>query len=145
MSATGAARREDGGRSDYARVARLIRFLQQRVTAQPTLADCAAEVGLSEFHVQRLFQRWAGISPKRFVQFLTLEQARRLLAADRSLLDTSHAVGLSGPGRLHDLFVQIERMTPGQFKEQAAGLTVRWAIEPTPFGPALLAAVERGL
>lgn len=137
--------RDDDGKSDYARVARLIRFLQANAHEQPSLAACAAEVGLSEFHVQRMFQRWAGISPKRFLQFLTLGEARRLLAEEHSVLDTSLAVGLSGAGRLHDLFVQLERMTPGEYRAQAAGLTVRWAIEPTPLGPALLAALDRGL
>jgi AraC family transcriptional regulator of adaptative response/methylated-DNA-[protein]-cysteine methyltransferase len=140
-----AVARASTGSSDYARVARIIAFIRARVDEQPTLAACAAEVGLSEFHVQRLFQRWAGVSPKRFLQFVTLGEARRLLAADRSVLDASLAVGLSGTSRLHDLFVSIERMTPGQYKAQAAGLTVRWAVEPTPFGPALMAALDRGL
>jgi AraC family transcriptional regulator of adaptative response/methylated-DNA-[protein]-cysteine methyltransferase len=133
------------GNSDYARVARIIRFIQSRVHEQPSLAECAAHVGLSEFHVQRLFQRWAGVSPKRFLQFLTLDAAKLELAEARSLLDASLAVGLSGPSRLHDLFLAIERMTPGEYKAQAAGLTLRWGVEATPLGPALLAALDRGL
>lgn len=135
----------DAGNSDYARVAHVIRFLRARMHEQPTLAECAAEAGLSEFHFQRLFQRWAGISPKRFLQVVALGEAKRHLADGRSLLDASLAVGLSAPSRLHDLFLGIERMTPGQYKAQAAGLTVRFAVEPTPFGPALLAALDRGL
>ena len=135
----------EAGKSDYARVARAIRFVQDHLHEQPSLAACAGAVGLSEFHFQRLFQRWAGISPKRFLQFLTLDEAKRLLAEDRSLLDASLALGLSGTGRLHDLFVGIERMTPGQYKTQAAGLTVRWGVVPTAFGPALLGALDRGL
>lgn len=135
----------DAGNSDYARVARVIRFLRDRVHEQPTLAECAAQAGLSEYHFQRLFQRWAGISPKRFLQFVALGEAKRHLAHGHSLLDASLAVGLSAPSRLHDLFVTIERMTPGQYKAQAAGLTVRYGIEPTPFGPALLATLDRGL
>lgn len=131
--------------SDYGRVARTIAYIQARVHEQPSLAACAAAVGLSEFHFQRMFVRWAGISPKRFLQFLTLTEAKHLLADDRSVLEASLAVGLSGSSRLHDLFVAIERMTPGQYKARAAGLVVQWGIEPTPFGPALLAALDRGL
>lgn len=131
-------------KSDYSKVEQAIRFIQDRAQAQPELAEVAAEVGLSEFHFQRLFQRWAGVSPKRFLQFLTLAEAKRLLAESRSVLETSHAVGLSGPGRLHDLFLSLERMTPGEFKAQAEGFTVQWGVEDTAFGPALFAALLRG-
>jgi AraC family transcriptional regulator of adaptative response/methylated-DNA-[protein]-cysteine methyltransferase len=102
-------------------------------------------VGLSEFHFQRLFQRWAGISPKRFLQFVTLQKAKRLLAADRGVLEASLAVGLSGGSRLHDLFVAVERMTPGQYKARAAGVTVDWAVVDTAIGPALLAGIGGAL
>ena len=137
-------------KSDYAKVEQAIRFLQARAQEQPGLEAVAAEVGLSAFHFQRLFQRWAGVSPKRFLQLLTLAEAKRLLAESRSLLETSHAVGLSGPGRLHDLFLTLERMTPGEYKAQAEGLTVHWGVEETPFGPALFATLagpegDRGL
>ena len=137
-------------KSDYSKVEQAIRYIQGRAHGQPGLAEVAAEVGLSEFHFQRLFQRWAGVSPKRFLQFLTLEEAKRMLAGSKSLLETSHAVGLSGPGRLHDLFLACERMTPGEYKARAEGLTVQWGVEDTPFGPALFAALlgggrERGL
>lgn len=133
-------------KSDYAKVEQAIRFIGARRMEQPGLAEVAEDVGLSEFHFQRLFQRWAGVSPKRFLQFLTVEEAKRMLAESRSLLDTSHALGLSGPSRLHDLFLRLERMTPGEFKAQAAGLTIHWGVEDTPFGPALFAAMEgRGL
>lgn len=131
-------------KSDYSKVEQAIRYIQARTHAQPGLGEVAAEVGLSEFHFQRLFQRWAGVSPKRFLQFLTLEEAKRMLAESRSLLETSHAVGLSGPGRLHDLFLALERMTPGEYKAQAEGLTVHWGVEDTPFGPALFAALAEG-
>lgn len=131
--------------SDYSRVERALRFLAAHAAEQPSLARVAAEVGLSPFHFQRLFQRWAGVSPKRFLQALTLAEAKRMLAESRSLLDVSHAVGLSGPGRLHDLFLALERMTPGEYKAQAAGLTVRWGVAETRFGPALFAALDRGL
>ncbi len=131
--------------SDYSRVERAIRFLADHAAEQPGLEAVAEEVGLSPFHFQRLFQRWAGVSPKRFLQVLTLEEAKRMLAESRSLLVVSHAVGLSGPSRLHDLFLTLERMTPGEYKAQAGGLTVHWGLEETPFGPALFAALERGL
>ncbi|HJU84675.1 MAG TPA: methylated-DNA--[protein]-cysteine S-methyltransferase [Holophagaceae bacterium] len=130
--------------SDYSKVEKAIRFIGERVQEQPGLAEVAAEVGLSEFHFQRLFQRWAGVSPKRFLQFLTLEEAKRMLAESRSLLDTSLELGLSGPSRLHDLFLTLERMTPGEYKARAAGLTVHWGVEDTPFGPALFAALADG-
>src|SRR5690606_31525799 len=96
------------GRSDYARIEAAIRYLDAHVTEQPSLADVAAHVGLSEFHFQRLFQRWAGISPKRFLQFATAAQARALLSRQVPLLQAAHEVGLSGPGRLHDLIVNVD-------------------------------------
>jgi AraC family transcriptional regulator of adaptative response/methylated-DNA-[protein]-cysteine methyltransferase len=131
--------------SDYARIERAIHFIQSRVREQPTLADVANELGLSEFHCQRLFQRWAGVSPKRFLQILTLEHAKQVLADSRSLLEASAEVGLSGPSRLHDLFLSLEHITPGEYKAGAKGLTVYWGVEDTPLGPALFAALDRGL
>ena len=128
--------------SDFSRVAQAIRFLSDARREQPSLAQVAAEVGVSEFHFQRLFQKWAGISPKRFLQYLTLQDAKGLLRESRSVLEASLELGLSSTSRLHDLFVSIERMTPGQFKEQAQGLTLRWAVAGTPFGQAILAALD---
>ena len=128
--------------SDYSRVAEAIRFLCGQVLAQPTLAEVAAQVGVSEFHFQRIFQKWAGISPKRFLQYLTLQEAKGLLLESRSVLEASLELGLSSPSRLHDLFVTIEHMTPGQFKQRARGLTLRWAVAGTAFGPALLTSLE---
>lgn len=90
-------------------------------------------------------KRWAGVSPKRFLQFLTLEEAKRMLAESKSVLEASLGVGLSGPSRLHDLFLSLERMTPGEYKARAHGLTIHWGVEDTPFGPALFAAMDRGL
>lgn len=133
------------GASDYARVERAIRFVHAHAARQPSLAEVARELGLSEFHVQRLFQRWAGVSPKRFLQAITLARAKELLAAERPLLETSLAVGLSGPSRLHDLFVAVERMTPGEFARQAEGITLSWDVRPTRLGQALFAATARGL
>lgn len=133
------------GRSDYARVERAIRFLEARAHEQPELARVAAEVGLSEFHFQRLFQRWAGVSPKRFLQYLTLQHAKELLRQSRSLLDASAGVGLSGPSRLHDLFVSLEKMTPGEYKLRARGLTLCHGVEVTPCGPALIALLGQSV
>jgi AraC family transcriptional regulator of adaptative response/methylated-DNA-[protein]-cysteine methyltransferase len=129
------------GRSDYARVERAIRFLLSHQTEQPTLEETAAQVGLSEYHFQRLFLRWAGVSPKRFLQHLTLERAKTLLRESQSVLETSHALGLSGPGRLHDLFLSVEKLTPGEFKERARGKSIEWGEAETPLGMALLAVL----
>jgi len=128
--------------SDFSRVAQAIRYLCAQVQEQPSLAQVAAQAGVSEFHFQRLFQKEAGISPKRFLQVLTLRDAKGLLLESRSVLEASLELGLSSPSRLHDLFMTIERMTPGQFKARARGLTLHWAQAETPFGPALLAALE---
>lgn len=132
-------------RSDYARVERAIRYLREHAREQPSLAEVASALGLSEFHFQRLFQRWAGVSPKRFLQVLTLTEAKRLLEESRSVLEASVEVGLSGPGRLHDLFLSVERMTPGEYKERGRGLEMAWSVERTPLGDALLVANPRGL
>lgn len=137
--------RRAAGQSDYARVERAIRFLQAHAREQPDLATVAAEVGLSEFHFQRLFQRWAGVSPKRFLQVLTVNHAKQLLAGSRTVLETSYEVGLSAPSRLHDLFLSVELLTPGEFRAGAHGLDLAWDVVDTPFGSALLAASERGL
>lgn len=126
-------------------IARAIHHLVENWQDQPSLDDLAAVAGLSPFHFQRLFTRWTGISPKRFVQFLTLDNAKRLLAENRSVLDVALDVGLSGPSRLHDLFVACEAMTPGEYKALGGGLTIRWGLHDSPFGRALVAMTERGV
>lgn len=133
------------GSSDYARIARAIAYLEAHATEQPGLAEIAAHLGLSEFHFQRLFHRWAGVSPKSFLQLLTLNHAKRLLAGSASVLEASIEAGLSGPGRLHDLFVGLDAMTPGEFKARAATLEIGWGVHPTPYGPALIAKTARGV
>lgn len=130
---------------DYQRVARAIRFIDENALDQPTLGQVADHLGLSESHAQRLFTRWAGVSPKRLLQFLTLERAKELLDRSETVLTASWAAGLSGPGRLHDLFVTLEGLTPGEHREGGRGVRIRWGVHPTPFGDALLAATERGL
>jgi len=130
---------------DYRRVERAIQFLEHNARRQPSLEETAAHLGLSEFHFQRLFTRWVGISPKRFLQFLTKERAKSLLDRSASLLETAYATGLSGPGRLHDLFVTYEAVTPGEYKRRGLGVEIRYGVHPTPFGVALTAATERGV
>ena len=130
---------------DYSRIERAIFFLEENYRRQPELREVAESVHLSEFHFQRLFRRWAGISPKRFVQFLTLEYAKKLLDQSHSVLDATYDAGLSSPGRLHDLFVNIEAMTPGEFKARGAGLRISYGFHSSPFGECLLAMTERGI
>ena len=115
-------------RSDYERIAAAIHFIERNVPNQPTLAEIASELGMSPFHFQRLFQRWAGVSPKRFLQFLTVEYAKQLLKQSKSVLDTTYELGLSGPARLHDHFVSLEAVTPGEYKKRGAGLQIRYGV-----------------
>jgi len=130
---------------DYLRIEKAISFLQANYTRQPDLQEIARSVHLSEYHFQRLFTRWAGISPKRFLQYLTLEHAKRALKESRTVLDATFDAGLSSPGRLHDLFVTIEAMTPGEFKQSGEGLTIHYGFHPTLFGECLLAVTGRGI
>lgn len=131
--------------TDYERVRRIIAFISERWREQPSLEAIADHVGLSTTHVHHLFRRWAGLSPKAFLQAITLDNAKALLADSASVLDATYEVGLSGPARLHDLFVTHEAMTPGDFKARGAGLTMRYGFHPSPFGEAILIATERGL
>jgi len=130
---------------DYARIETAIQLLAAQQDDRPALDDIAAQVGLSPFHFQRLFKRWAGLSPKRFQQYLTVDHAKALLAGSASVLDATYAAGLSGPSRLHDLFVACEAMTPGEYKAQGADLVVRYGYQPSPFGECLLYITDRGL
>lgn len=129
----------------YRVIARALGWLHQHAEQQPALAELAAQTGFSEFHLQKLFARWVGVSPKRFLQHLAREKARAALLAGDDVLDASLAAGLSGPGRLHDLIVTCEAATPGELKSGGAGLAISWGIAVTPFGPALLAHSTRGL
>ncbi len=130
---------------DYNRMEKAILFLEQNYHRQPELREVAQSVRLSEFHFQRLFRRWAGISPKRFIQYLTLEHAKKLLEGSHSVLDVTYDSGLSSPGRLHDLFIKVEAMTPGEYKAHGAGLRISYGFHPSPFGECLLAVTERGI
>jgi AraC family transcriptional regulator of adaptative response/methylated-DNA-[protein]-cysteine methyltransferase len=131
--------------SDYQRVADAIHYLEANYRQHPSLDEIAASVHLSKYHFQRLFKRWAGISPTQFMQFLTLEYAKERLQESQSVLDAALDAGLSGPGRLHDLFVTFEAMTPGEYKKRGIGLQIAYGFHDTPFGECLLATTERGI
>ena len=134
------------GGSDYETVRRVIEMLTLDYQAQPSLETLAARLGVSPSQLQKTFTRWAGLSPKGFLQAVTLDHAKRLLGREgMPLLETSIELGLSGPGRLHDLFVTHEAMSPGEWKAKGAGLTIRYGFHPSPFGQALVMATERGL
>ena len=130
---------------DYERIADAIEYLEAHFQDQPTLEELADHLHLSPFYTQRLFKRWAGISPKRFLQFLTLEHARKLLADSHSVLDAALDSGLSGTSRLHDLFVNIEAVTPAEYRRLGEGLAISYGYHATPFGECLLACTERGI
>jgi AraC family transcriptional regulator of adaptative response/methylated-DNA-[protein]-cysteine methyltransferase len=130
---------------DFARIARAIRYIDAHYREQPHLEDVAQYVGLSEFHFNRLFRRWAGVTPKQYLSAVTGAAARHALEGEASVLDTAFAVGLSGPGRLHDLVVTLQAMTPGEIKARGQGTTVRYGFSNTPFGRALFATTARGL
>lgn len=129
----------------YRLMEQAIQFIEANVSRQPELHEIASAIGLSEYHFQRVFTRWAGISPKRFLQFLTREHAKELLDKSENLLNTTHQVGLSSLGRLHDLFVATEAVTPGEYKSRGAGVHIRYGIHPSPFGKCLIATTERGI
>ena len=137
--------RPDAPAEDYDHVRRAIEFISGAWRQQPSTDEIATHVGLSPSHLNHLFRRWAGLSPKAFVQALTLDRARDLLRDSASILEASYEVGLSGPGRLHDLFVTHEAMTPGDFKAGGEGLVLRYGFHPSPFGEAIAVAAPRGL
>jgi len=130
---------------DYERIEKAIHYLDERFPAQPDLSEVARSVNLSPWHFQRLFSRWAGISPKRFLQFLMLDYAKQALERSENVLDATYAAGLSSPSRLHDLFVTVEAVTPGEYKKRGAGLRIAYGYHPSPFGECLLAVTERGI
>ena len=130
---------------DFRRIARAIRFVDSHYREQPRLATIAASAGLSEFHFNRLFRRWAGVTPRQYLAFLTARAARAALDENTSVLEAAYAVGLSGPGRLHDLLVTLDALTPGELKARGAGLEIRYGFSDTPFGTALIARTARGV
>lgn len=130
---------------DYQRIEQAIHFLQTNFRQAPNLQEVAKNVAMSEFHFQRLFKRWVGISPKRFLQYLTKEYAKQLLEQSHSLLDVTYEAGLSSPGRLHDLFVACDAVTPGDYKARGDGLTIAYGFHPSPFGECLVLTTSRGV
>ncbi len=130
---------------DYERIERAIHYLRDHYREQPSLGDVADHVGLSEYHFQRLFRRWAGVSPKRFVQHLTAQLAHELLSGSATVLDTSMRAGLSSVGRLHDLTVAVDAMTPGEVRAGGHGIEIRYGVHPTLFGTCVLGETSRGI
>jgi AraC family transcriptional regulator of adaptative response/methylated-DNA-[protein]-cysteine methyltransferase len=130
---------------DYERIEKAIQFLAENFHSQPSLKEIAAKIHVSEYHFQRLFSRWVGISPKRFLQFLTKEYAKTLLEKSINLLDVTYESGLTSPGRLHDLFVTCEAVTPGEYKAKGEGLEIAYGYHATPFGECMLAKTDRGI
>lgn len=131
--------------NDYRRIEQAILFLEAHHREQPSLEEIADSVHLSKYHFQRLFKRWAGISPTQFLQYLTIEYAKQKLLESQSVLDVAIDAGLSGPGRLHDLFVTFEAITPGEYKRRAEGLDITYGYHESPFGTCLVATTERGI
>lgn len=131
--------------SDYDRIAEAISFIASRVNSQPSLQEISRHLHLSPFHFQRLFSRWAGVTPKRFLQVLTVERAKQLLSESKPLLEVSDTLGLSSGSRLYDHFVHLEAVTPGEYRLRGAGLTIEYAVHSTPFGKAFIASTPRGI
>lgn len=131
---------------DYKRVAEAISFFKENFKSQPKLEDVAGHVNLSPFHFQRMFQQWAGVTPKQFLQYLSVEHAKNIIATTgASLFDTAYETGLSGTGRLHDLFIKVEGMTPGEWKNGGALLNINYSFADTPFGKVIVASTDKGI
>lgn len=130
---------------DYERIAEAIAYIRDNVRQQPSLEQIASRAGLSPYHFQRKFKVWVGVSPKRFLEFLTVEHAKELIDKSTSILDASLDLGLSGPGRLHEQFISIEAVTPGQYKQHGSGIKIYHGIHPSPFGMMFLALTDKGI
>ncbi|MDO6810924.1 methylated-DNA--[protein]-cysteine S-methyltransferase [Zobellia galactanivorans] len=131
---------------NYCRIAEAIDYIQQNFTEQPTLEEIAEKVHLSPFHFQRLFTEWAGVSPKKFLQFISVQHAKSILEnSQTTLFETAYKTGLSGTGRLHDLFVKIEGMTPGEFKNKGENLSINHSFAQSPFGEIIVASTHKGI
>ena len=131
--------------NDYEKIEKAIYFIQQNFKEQPSLDEAASAVHLSPFHFQRMFKEWAGVSPKKFLQYISIEHAKKLLKLNHSLLDTSFDTGLSGSSRLHDLFINIEGMTPGEYKNGGKALNINYSFAESPFGEIIIASTEKGI
>jgi AraC family transcriptional regulator, regulatory protein of adaptative response / methylated-DNA-[protein]-cysteine methyltransferase len=133
--------------NDYQRIEKAIHFIRNNFKTRPNLEEVAAHVALSSFHFQRLFTEWAGVSPKKFLQYLSLDHAKSILKNDKqaTLFDVSYQTGLSGTGRLHDLFIGIEGMTPGEYKNEGEQLNIAYSFSDTPFGNVIIASTAKGI
>lgn len=131
--------------SDYNRIEKAMTYMSEHTSRQPTLEEVAAHVHLSPFHFQRVFCRWAGTTPKRFLQALTLERGKKMLKEEQSLMDVSHAIGLSGGARLHDHFVTLEAVTPGEYRNNGEGVAIQYGFHDTPLGKMFAAVTRRGV
>lgn len=131
--------------ADYERIAKAIAYIRDNIAQQPSLKLVASQLRLSPWHFQRKFKAWVGVSPKRFLEFLTVQHAKELLDKSSSVLDAALDLGLSGPGRLHEQFVSIEAITPGQYKQYGCGMEIDYGIHPSPFGMMLLALTDKGI
>jgi AraC family transcriptional regulator of adaptative response/methylated-DNA-[protein]-cysteine methyltransferase len=131
---------------NYTRIAEAIEYIQQNYTEQPTLEEIAKKVHLSPFHFQKMFTDWAGVSPKKFLQFISVQHAKNILSnSQTTLFETAYKTGLSGTGRLHDLFVKIEGMTPGEYKNKGESLTINYSFTNSQFGNILVASTQKGI
>lgn len=136
----------DTAETNYRRIEASIDYIKQHFREQPSLDDMASAAGLSEFYFQRMFTEWAGVSPKQFMQYLSLEYAKQLIAEQQpSLLETAYETGLSGTSRLHDLFIKIEGMTPGEFKNGGEHLAINYQYAESPFGQLMVASTPKGI
>lgn len=131
--------------SDYIRIEKAMTYMSEHVSSQPSLEDVAAHVHLSPFHFHRVFCKWAGTTPKRFLQALTLERSKRMLKEEGSLMDVSLRMGLSGGSRLYDHFVKLEAVTPGEYRNGGQGITIQYGVNETPFGKIFVAMTPRGV
>jgi AraC family transcriptional regulator, regulatory protein of adaptative response / methylated-DNA-[protein]-cysteine methyltransferase len=130
---------------NYQRIERAIKFLEENFQRQPELGEVAEKVHLSEFHFQRIFTEWAGISPKRFLQFLTVGFLKNKLVETKNLIDAAEVAGLSSQSRIYDLFTTLEAVTPQEYKQHGSGIRIEYGIHETPFGLALIGVTERGI
>jgi len=132
--------------TNFSRIAQAIGYIKNNFKAQPGLEEVAEKIHLSPYHFQRLFTEWAGVSPKKFLQYITVEHAKKLLKENNAtLFDTAFETGLSGTGRLHDLFINIEGMTPGEYKNGGEDLSINYSFAESPFGNILVASTAKGI
>jgi len=132
-------------KTDFERIEKAIRYIQENFKSQPELDEVASHIYLSPFHFQKLFKEWAGVSPKKFLQFISIEHAKKMLQDNHTIADATYETGLSGTGRLHDLFISIEGMTPGEYKNGGEHLQLHYSFAETPFGGIMIASTPKGI